>query len=1130
MLANELIDLLERRGLLDQEIIEALRDQLQQSGARIKPEAMAKLLVDNGHLTRFQATKLIGEIRSGDYADPDDDLDAAAGVQPDEDLDLLPDENDASRSEDAEELVEAEPADEDEDLVEAIPVVEAVPVDAIDAPLPLPPRLQRPTKKPAAGHHTVWDSFWIYGIAAITVVLLLLGGVFYFIINKEDAAAYMARADELYSQQNYGGARTLYQDFLDDFGQDDSHSSLARVRIGMSQIFAAAKSSSDPTTGLETAQQVLPQIENEKALDQERPNLAGLLVEIAEQIAAKADNASETELKKQLLSSLDAQIQLMQNPMYITSSLRQSLATRIQAVTESRARIERAIGRNERLAATRAAMEQALEKQQTKVAYDLRSELTKEYPELQSNDSLRQLVVRASELQQQLVKPSGELPDTAQGEAASEVQRSIVLANRSGDGVPGLAGRAVYFRARGSILAFAADNGRLLWRRFVGYRDDHDPVALGETPADGVLLSDGASLEVQRVAGDQGQVQWRTRIGEPFSAPVTQDQSVYLSTATGRLIALDAETGEARWASQIPQPLEVSPGAHASTQRLYLPGDHSNLYVLDSRNGKCTESLYLGHAEGTIRVPPVPLLGHLFVMENAGPNYALVHILRTNEKGDGLERAQNSIRLDGNVIVAPLIQRRRLILLTDRGQVKVLDVEPTAERDKVTVVADQVSSYESPTATQMAVGTGQMWITGTRIGRYELQINTGRVVRDWVKHDGDAFIAPPRLLEGTLFHARVLRGTQGVRVTASEPETGDVRWQSDVGVPVSMLARNATGDGIHAVTSQAALYSLDATALAEGSTTGPVENPGGNGVAMRFEHPLQADDQTTILVNQEGSGQIAVYNPSRQREKLRVVTLALPPGKPTAPPVVAGGGLLLPLDTGRVVLMNYQSGGRLGSPFQPAADPETPVQWYQPVASPTDPDQVVIGDDRGKIYRLRVGDQIRALTEADLSSKLLGPAAAVQQHLAVTTAGPARDILLLMDINSLEETKQIMLDGHVVWGPLAVGDQFLLQTDDGNLRAYGPDGESRWAVALPAGQPVGTPTLIESQLLVSGAAGWLVTLDPSSGAVRGQIDIGQPLAGAPLAVGSNLLVPGSEGVVYITTVPSAPADAPASGS
>ena len=71
--------------MLDQEIIEALREQLDQSGTRITPEAVAKLLVDNGQLTHFQATKLIGELRSGEYETPtgqptSDDSDLIAGV------------------------------------------------------------------------------------------------------------------------------------------------------------------------------------------------------------------------------------------------------------------------------------------------------------------------------------------------------------------------------------------------------------------------------------------------------------------------------------------------------------------------------------------------------------------------------------------------------------------------------------------------------------------------------------------------------------------------------------------------------------------------------------------------------------------------------------------------------------------------------------------------------------------------------------------------------------------------------------------------------------------------------------------------------------------------------------------
>ncbi len=90
-------------------------------------------------------------------------------------------------------------------------------------------------------------------------------------------------------------------------------------------------------------------------------------------------------------------------------------------------------------------------------------------------------------------------------------------------------------------------------------------------------------------------------------------------------------------------------------------------------------------------------------------------------------------------------------------------------------------------------------------------------------------------------HARVLRGTTAVRVTAADPKTGDELWRNDVGVPVAMLMPCSRRRQFHVVTSQGALIELDRDA-GVGATQGPIENPGGNGVAMRFEDPLPIDE------------------------------------------------------------------------------------------------------------------------------------------------------------------------------------------------------------------------------------------------------------------------------------------------
>ncbi|MFG0263116.1 MAG: serine/threonine protein kinase, partial [Novipirellula sp. JB048] len=325
--------------------------------------------------------------------------------------------------------------------------------------------------------------------------------------------------------------------------------------------------------------------------------------------------------------------------------------------------------------------------------------------------------------------------------------------------------------------------------------------------------------------------------------------------------------------------------------------------------------------------------------------------------------------------------------------------------------------------------------------------------------------------------------------------------------------------GFHAVTTQGALFELDRDALASGSTANPIENPGGSGVAMRFENPIPIDDTRRLMLNQATSEDIVVYDPTRRQEKLRKLTLALS-GKASGGALVAGGGLLVPIASGRVVLMNWQTGQMLGSPFQPASEPEGTVQWSQPVALPSDPDQVVIADSRNQLYRLRVGAQLRDLAQQPLEAPLLGPAAAIGEVMIAAVAGPAADFVVGHDLTSLDEKFKVLLDGRINWGPVAAGEYCLLRTDDSVLRAFDAEGQQRFELPIPEDEPAGPPVLIDDRLVLAGKAGWMVAFDPASGELLGQSDLGQPIFAPPLGIGNNLLVPGAEGVVYITDVPA----------
>jgi len=394
----------------------------------------------------------------------------------------------------------------------------------------------------------------------------------------------------------------------------------------------------------------------------------------------------------------------------------------------------------------------------------------------------------------------------------------------------------------------------------------------------------------------------------------------------------------------------------------------------------------------------------------------------------------------------------------------------------------------------------------------------GRVVNDWGKYAGDTFIGEPLALDGAVLTGRLLRDSSAIRVTAIKPKTGEELWRTDVGVPVAMITRVPDRNAFHAVTSQGALFELDAESFTTGSTKAPLENPGGKGIAMRFEDPVRLDDTRHVLLNQATPEDVLVYDPSRSREKLRKVQLLLPDGMPTGEAIASGGGLFLPLDTGRAVVMNCQTGMMLGSPFQPASDPTAAVSWTTPVRLPNDPDQVVIADSRKTLYRLRVGDQIRELASKDLGDVLLGPAASVDGTLIATTAGPAADFVVGFDLTSLQPQFKTLLDGRVTWGPVAYRDLCLLRTDDGVLRGFAPDGEQRFEVPLPAGDPVGEPVASQGNLVLAGRPGWLVAIDPSTGRQVGSADLGQPISASPLPAGDRLLVPGGEGLIYLAEI------------
>ena len=92
MSAAKFLQLLMTRGMLDDATVAKLQQQVSDRKRRVTAESIAKVLVEQGHLTKYQATKLVGEVTTGaetvaDVPSPAGQ-DSAAASPPESDAEL----------------------------------------------------------------------------------------------------------------------------------------------------------------------------------------------------------------------------------------------------------------------------------------------------------------------------------------------------------------------------------------------------------------------------------------------------------------------------------------------------------------------------------------------------------------------------------------------------------------------------------------------------------------------------------------------------------------------------------------------------------------------------------------------------------------------------------------------------------------------------------------------------------------------------------------------------------------------------------------------------------------------------------------------------------------------------------
>lgn len=1189
MSAKKLLDMLERNGLLEDAVMADLRKQVADGKGKVTAETIAKVLVDKGHLTKFQATKLVGEATAGE--EPKVEAKPAKKGGDDELLDLAP-------LEDAADAPPAKPAagkpsggkppaplDEVVILDEAdalTPVVDAgagltpiggppltpvgltpigpgpaanpfggdpfagdlggmTPLDDGLTPLGGPDPFAQPTAAgaaPAPGpgglrvakkRQTRWDTKLMLGGFCGLAVMIFLGAILFYWIYSEPAIVIWQAAEEAYNQGSFNDAKDKYEKFLAAAGDKDVNSSKARVRLHMTKL---RNDIGDPERGLASAESLLPLIDQEPDGSIARDEYPGLLPQIPEGFIKRAQQAKDTAAAEELVGKARKARDMVHNPGVISSANRAKIQPQLTRIDEDIALLERGIQQSKDLAQAITEIGAAADSGDTIKGYQLYNDLLRKFPGVKADSGLNEAVAKVTARERQLVKIKQEELAAATDDLARQSEFRVVLATRTGNDSKLQNQFATLFYGN-SAYTLDAGTGKVLWSRFLGTTGTAAPVRVGAAPDADVLLVDAQRQELLRLQVATGKLVWRLPIGEPCTEPAVAGSRIYVSTHSGKILEVDAETGNSRRHVQIQQKLSVPPVVSPDRPRMYQVGEHSNIYVIHSESMQCEDVIYLGHKAGSVHLPPLIMMGHVFVTESPAPDYSLLHAFRVRGQGEGpkLFRPQDAMRT-GRIVVSPAAFGRRLLVVTALGEIQVFDVDSTKNEATLSSAGKVAATQRSPLLGFTLTDSSTIWVADDKLTKYTHQATKNEITRDpnAITNVGDAFVGPMQLFESHLIHVRRPTGSTGAMVACVHVD--DPRkpvWQTQLGVPAGRIAVDAAKKEIVAISSGASLFLINGGALKSGYVDQPMQSvaPSANGLA--FNQVVDLPNNQVAFVNSSENQQLLVYDPAVPESRLKLSPLAMSGTRASCPPIALGAGVLIPSDRGEVWLFK-SDGSQLALPFLPKLEAGDRVQWIRP-AVVGGGREVVIADSRRNIYRLGIKDQPQAHLSPLLASKLdhdiaTGLAAAGETVYAVTRTADKGDLLLVLSSTDLKVTKEIDLQGaRVTWGPERVQEGVAIVTDAKALRIFDAEMKERWAQPAPMhGNPAGPPLVAGENLVFASVDGNVWSLN-AAGQEIGMTRVGEPLGAGPAAYQERLLLCGSDGTLHVVSMPK-PAAAP----
>jgi PQQ-like domain len=979
-----------------------------------------------------------------------------------------------------------------------------------------PPEPEKPKlKKKKAG---TWDSALLMMGGGGLAVLLLAFVILYYALGRRSSTELLDKAHEAYKGAQYPTAQLLYEKFVKDF-PSDPETSVAKVRIGMTQLRQSFDGVKDHTGALRVAKAILPKIEAEKKFDEiARPELQSILPDIADGFATQAKKSNDISFSEKMVGLANEAMELVNNPSYLPTTRRKEVQPKIDSILEKIQVADRAIHQDKALQDALLQIEKKLEERSITGANAVRDQLLQVYPQLERNAEVQKASASISDRERAFVSASSPNQSAATDPRYAAQHDQITLAKRKGATLPDAEGTIAAVLVRGAVYALEVSTGKVKWRRFVGVETKIQPQLL---PNGDFLLADQRTHDLMRIGRDTNKIVWRQALEESFQSPVIRGDQLYVTLRSGKLLQLNLNDGAVTQSLTFPQKLlaelGVDPQTSGGSARAYQVGERATLFTcqLSDTTGAplaVNESYYLGHKPGSITVPPVVVLGHIFVFENAGIDYSRVHILTRNDEKK-LVPLREPIQLNGRVLVPPVSSdNKRLVVVTDVGDVTIFAVDLSNAENPVSVAARMTGSYKQPTLAYHVLQRNKLYVADTRLGEYDIQTTDGSLTRVKSEFDDDTFVSPIQIHGRNLLVLRQRRTSQAITVLGQNLDQKK-SWELQLAAPIVASYAFPETRSFSAITPDGELFQIGMEQFKERVSDMPAP---GSVAVENLRAPIALSPTRQLFLEAKGKGWLQ-YEPTATPPLKRVEL--------TGTPAIAslnawGEGVLAASDAGSIWWLSPTTGQPMQSttPFQPPLGTDTKIHWLPPVVC-DETHFAAINVPLKTVHVVRREEKPQPfLSEIQKVELGVEPLAAVAQQntLLVVLRGEAADEVRLFGIPTLELKDKFSLEGRLTpRGIDVLTTGFGLETAEKQYVRIDAAGKIAWRIPLTIAPLAGAPGVLGNELLLYGQNGDALVVNEASGEARAGTRLGEPVLGAPRVLGKRVLLNGIDGTLHI---------------